>query len=282
MELRLPFVTIVHCNSDALWPSDESSGDMASAYRAAKVVFCVSRHNLELLECQIGEALTNSQIVWNPFNVPGGEPTAWPANDGIWKLACVGRLDPGAKGQDLLFHTLSQPQWSGRPVEINLYGSGPCENSLRRLMKKLKLRSVHFHGYTNDVKAVWAQNHLLVLPSRFEGLPLALVEAMWCGRPAVVTDIGGNAELCVDGETGYVAAAPAVSLVAETMERAWNDRDRWQNMGVAAGARVRSLLPKDPVGDFCEQLGISAAAIANGASPQRAVPASTVPIKPIA
>jgi glycosyltransferase involved in cell wall biosynthesis len=236
---------------------------MAEVYRAAKKVFCVSHHNLRLLESQIGEVLTNGRVVWNPFNVSTAEPSAWPAIDGTWKLACVARLDPGAKGQDLLFHTLSRPEWLKRPVEMNLYGSGPCENSLRRLTQKLNLQNVHFRGHANDVKAIWERNHLLVLPSRYEGLPLALVEAMWCGRPAMVTDIGGNAELCVDGKTGFVAAAPAVSLVADAMERAWNNRDRWQSMGATASARVRSLLPRDPVGDFCDQLQISAVTLAN-------------------
>lgn len=259
IELGLPFVTIVHCNADGLWPADESSRRMADVYRAAKRVFCISRHNLELLECQIGESLPNAQIVWNPFNVPATGPSPWPATAGMWRFACVGRLDPGAKGQDLLFHALARPQWPERPVEINLYGSGPCENTLRRLMAKLRLRNVHFRGHTSNVQAIWEQNHMLVLPSRYEGLPLALVEAMWCGRPAVVTDIGGNAELCVDGQTGFVAAAPAAGLVADALERAWNGRDRWPHLGAAGAARVRSLLPEDPVGDFCGQLEVSLA-----------------------
>ena len=95
---------------------------------------------------------------------------------------------------------------------------------------------------------------MLLLPSRFEGLPLALVEAMWCARPAVVTDIGGNAELCMDNETGFVAAAPALGLLEETLERAWNRRNDWQNMGKLARARAERLIPKDPVGEFCKQL----------------------------
>ena len=95
---------------------------------------------------------------------------------------------------------------------------------------------------------------MLVLPSRAEGLPLALVEAMLCARPAVVTDVGGNAELCVDGETGFVAAAPAVSLLEQTLERAWNHRHEWQSMGTAARTRAERLIPIDPIGDFCREI----------------------------
>jgi glycosyltransferase involved in cell wall biosynthesis len=169
-------------------------------------------------------------------------------------MACVARLEPKSKGQDLLFQVLSHPRWKERPLELNLYGEGSCQNGLRRLAEHFHLKKVHFHGHVNDVKMIWEQNHLLVLPSRFEGLPIVLVEAMWCGRPALVTDVGGNAEVCVDGETGFVAAAPALGLLSETLERAWNKRHDWQRMGLAARVRAENLIPKDPVGDFCRQL----------------------------
>jgi hypothetical protein len=74
---------------------------------------------------------------------------------------------------------------------------------------------------------------------------------MLCSRPAVVTDVGGNAELCVDGETGFVATAPAISLLEQTLERAWNYRHEWQRIGAAARIRAERLIPSDPIGDFC-------------------------------
>jgi glycosyltransferase involved in cell wall biosynthesis len=253
-ESGLPYAAIIQCNSEIWWPTDETGSEMALAYRTAKKVFCVSRQNLELLEYQIGESLPNAKVVWNPFNVLAEEPPTWPKENGVWKLACVARLDPAAKGQDLLLQVLAQSKWRERSVELNLYGAGPCENNLRRLIGKLHLGKVHLRGHVNEVKTIWEENHLLVLPSRYEGLPLALVEAMWCARPAVVTDIGGNAEMCVDGETGFVAAAPALSLLEEALERAWNRRDDWESMGKLARTRVEQLIPQDPVGDFCQQL----------------------------
>jgi glycosyltransferase involved in cell wall biosynthesis len=250
----LPFVLIIHCNQEQYWPSDYTGGEMVLGYRAAKKVFCVSRHNLELLERQIGESLPNAEVIWNPCNVPNDKPPAWPKEEGIWKLACVARLDPAAKGQDLLLEVLAQPQWRERAVELNLYGAGPCEQTLKKLANRFQTKNVSFRGHVTDVRKIWEENHLLVLPSRYEGLPLTLVEAMWSGRPAVVTDIGGNAEMCVDGETGFVAAAPAMKLLEETLERAWDSRSGWQRMGLAARSRAEQLIPKDAVGDFCGKL----------------------------
>jgi glycosyltransferase involved in cell wall biosynthesis len=253
-EQGLPFAAIVQANFEGWWPDDKRTAKMARAYHAARHIFCVSRHNLELLEKQIGESLPNALVIRNPFNVSASQPPAWPKENGAWKLACVARLEPAAKGQDLLFQILAQPKWQERPVEVNLYGTGPCEQNLKKLANHFQLKNVRFRGHVTDVAGIWEENHLLVLPSRYEGLPLALVEAMWRARPAVVTDIGGSAEMCVDGETGFVAGAPAIKLLEETLEHAWNKRNDWPRMGLAARARAEKLIPKDPVENFCKQL----------------------------
>jgi glycosyltransferase involved in cell wall biosynthesis len=250
----LSYAAVVQANFEQWWPGDTLRGEMAVAYGSAKQVYCVSRHNLELLEQQIGESLPHAKVVWNPFNVPDAIPPEWPNANGVWKLACVARLEPAAKGQDLLLRVLAQPRWRERAVELNLYGAGPWEQGLKRLAGYLQTNNVHFRGHVAKVRKIWEENHLLALPSRYEGLPLALVEAMLCARAAIVTDAGGNAEVCVDGETGFVATAPAVRLIGETLERAWNHRDQWQIMGQAARRRAEQLIPKDPVSDFCSSL----------------------------
>ena len=166
----------------------------------------------------------------------------------------MARLDPAAKGQELLLQVLARPEWRRRPIELNFFGEGPHELALRRLAQMLQLDQVHFHGQVSDIEGVWRQNHLLVLPSRYEGLPLVLIEAMWCGRPAVVTDVAGNTEVCVDNETGFVAPAPTVPLLAETLQRAWDRREDWQHMGQAARARAESQIPRNPIPVFAETL----------------------------
>jgi glycosyltransferase involved in cell wall biosynthesis len=245
---------IVHCNSELWWFEDQSVKDATAAYAAAQAVFGVSRSNLNLLRMQLGNPLENGEIVWNPYNVLPESIPAWPVENGRWRIACVARLEVAAKGQELLLQVLDRPEWRARPVELNFFGEGPQELALRRLAAMLELNQVHFRGYESDVRRIWQHNHLLVLPSRYEGLPLALVESMWCGRPAVVTDVGGNTEGCVDNETGFVALAPSVPLLADTLERAWDRREDWQHMGQAARAWAESQIPRDPVAVFCERL----------------------------
>ncbi len=260
----IPYVMIIHCNCEHWWFQDQFN-EAVACYTGARRVLCVSRKNLDLLRLQLGEPLPNAEVVRNPFNVSPDNAVAWPDETGSWRMACVARLFLAAKGQDLLLQTLARKEWRNRPVELNLYGTGVDELALRRMAEVFNLQNVHFRGHVNDVATIWKQNHILVLPSRFEGLPLAIVEAMWCGRPAVVTDIGGNAELLIDGESGFVAPTATLESFSQALERAWQRREDWPGMGLpAARASVESTIPKDPVGVFCDLLR-GCAAVTTGA-----------------
>jgi glycosyltransferase involved in cell wall biosynthesis len=258
-EAAIPYSIMVHSNSEFWWFREEFD-EAVAVYTGARRIFCVSRNNLDLLRLQLGEPLRNGEVVWNPFNLSTEPAPAWPDEGGGMRLACVSRIELGHKGHDLLLQALARPEWRNRPFELNLFGTGPDEKVLRRLGCSLQLNSLHFRGHVSDVRAIWEQNHLLVLPSRYEGVPLSLVEAMWCGRPAVATDVGRTAELCVDNETGFIAPAATVSSFGHALERAWERRQDWLHMGQAARARAEKQIPKDPVGEFCERLKACASA----------------------
>ena len=264
IEAGIPYVLIIQCNYENWWFSDESLSDAVASYTGARKVFCVSHGNLNLLRFQVGDPLPNAEVVWNPYSVSPESVPTWPDVDGPLQLACVARLEPTAKGQDLLLRVFSHEKWRERPVRLNFYGTGFYEQSLRRMAEMLQVKNVSFQGHVNDIEAIWARNHVLVLPSRYEGLPLALVEAMWCARPSVVTDVGGNAELCVEGETGFVASAPTESSMDDALELAWAHRDEWQSIGKAARARADALVPKNPIGLFSEKLKSCAASVPDG------------------
>ncbi len=250
----VPYGIVVHCNSQRWWIGDGDLEHAAAAYRDATRVFCVARANLDLLRLQIGDPLSNAELVWNPINLAPGPPPPWPDEGGGWKMACVARLELAAKGQDLLLRVLTRPEWRERPIELSIYGAGPNEAILRRMAATLELKNVRFRGHVSDVASIWREHHILALPSRFEGRPLALIEAMACGRPAIVTEVGGNAELCRDGETGFVASAATCQHLGEAMERAWRQRTAWRELGAAARYTVDRDLPSNPVEHFCGRL----------------------------
>jgi glycosyltransferase involved in cell wall biosynthesis len=178
-------------------------------------------------------------------------------------------LDPESKGQDILFEALSQPQWAARRWRLSLYGEGSKRNGLERLAQRLGICDrIEFAGFV-PVEEIWAQNHVLVMPSRFEGLPLAIVEAMLCGRPVVATDVAGHAEVIEDGATGFLAGAPTPASVALALERFWARRAEAEAIGMAASKRIRQLVPPDPVQVFTRKLKVVLGTAAAGGKPAK-------------
>lgn len=250
-----PYAVIVQSAAEQWWPGDELAKQLAEAYEGARCAFFVSEANLALTRRQFATALPRGRVTRNPFNVRYGVLTTWPADpeDRLF-LACVGRLDVDQKGQDLLIQVLSLPRWQDRDVHLSLVGTGACELGLRRLADTLRVANIHFTGFVDDIEKLWNSHHALVLPSRYEGMPLALVEAMLCGRPCIVTDVSGHRELVRDNINGFVAKAPTVELLDDAMNRAWENRMRLQEMGEAAARDVRQWVSPDPTGDFIREL----------------------------
>lgn len=241
----VPFVVICQKASDLYWPQDRFREEIRRMYRAARHVFFVSQHNARLTEEQLGERLGRHSVVRNPFLVPWEPRGDWPPGQGM-TLACIGRLYPMEKGQDILLRVLAFPKWRARDLSVTFYGAGEQRGALEAMARHLSLSSVTFAGYADDVADVWARHQGLVLPSRAEGLPLVLVEAMLSGRVAIVTDVAGNAEVLEDGVTGFLAAAPTEAALDEAMERAWQRRGEWRAIGEAAARSIRDQVPADP------------------------------------
>ncbi len=250
-----PYVIISQKAVDYLWPSDQDRIVMRSAFQSALRCYFVSQHNLRLTECQIGETLMNAEIVRNPFLV-SGTPLPWPGiqDSHSIKLACVARLDTGEKGQDILLQVLARPPWRNRNLSVSFFGAGCNSEALRDLAKRLALKKVDFPGFVSDVESIWRTHHALVLPSRTEGLPLALIEAMMCGRFGIVTNEGGTSEVVEEGRTGFIANAAKADELDHAMERAWAVREKWESIGKAAGRAVRTMVPVDPVASFTAKL----------------------------
>jgi glycosyltransferase involved in cell wall biosynthesis len=247
-----PYVIISQKATDYHWPLDKDRMVMRSAFQSALRCYFVSRHNLHLTECQIGETLMNAEIVCNPFLVSG---SLLPGNeDHSIRLACVARLDTGEKGQDILLHVLARPRWRNRNLSVSFFGAGHNSEALRDLARLLALKKVDFPGFVSDVESIWKAHHALVLPSRTEGLPLTLIEAMMCGRFGIVTNEGGTSEVVEEGRTGFIANAAKVDELDHAMERAWAMRENWESIGKAAGRAVRTMVPRDPVASFTAKL----------------------------
>lgn len=274
LRLGVPYVLISQKATDLYWPLDKRRDWIRSAYANARHAFFVSNHNRRLTEEQLGVRLERTSVVRNPFKVAWEREQDWPGTDLGYRFACVGRLFPKEKGQDILLRVLARDKWRSRPVGLTFFGTGEQKQGLEEMAGFLKLDNVRFAGFVGDVEEVWANHHALVLPSRAEGLPLVLVEAMLSGRVAIVTDVAGNAEAVDDGDTGFIATAPCEDALDEAMERAWQRRGEWPEIGRRAAAAIRRRVPRDPAGALAAMLQ----RIAAGEPPEaEAAPARTEP-----
>lgn len=132
----------------------------------------------------------------------------------LWLAA--GRLDPVKDYRTLLQAMVDVPE-AGTLV---IAGSGPMEGELRLLSGELGLEDrVQFLGFEPNVLRWMLAANGFVLASRWEGLPMVVLEAAACAVPSVATDVPGTREVVVDGKTGFLAAEGSAKALAEAMTR---------------------------------------------------------------
>lgn len=252
---RIPFILVAHCVHETGWPSI-SEADMSyitALHDAARKHYFVSEGNRRLHEKFFGHASRAAAIVRNPYKVRFQPDLAWPRHAPL-RFATVGRLECFHKGYDLLMEAFAAPDWAGRNWELHLYGDGQHRSLLERLAPSAVRNRIHFHGHVSDLEAVWAENHVLVQPSRLEGMPISIVEAMLCGRPVLATDVAGHREWIEHGVSGFIAEAATPRHVGQALELLWAKRAHLREMGDAARATAQKLAPVDPAGTFAAQV----------------------------
>jgi glycosyltransferase involved in cell wall biosynthesis len=156
-----------------------------------------------------------------------------------WRVVCVGRLTP-QKGQDVLLAALPRVAETVGPVRLTLVGDGPDRERLRAVALEAGLAEmVEFAGVLGDVRPALEETDLFVLPSRFEGHALALLEAMATGRPIVATAVPGNTDAIRHDEDGILVPPDDPAALAVAMSSLLADRGRAARLAASAQARAR-------------------------------------------
>ena len=129
------------------------------------------------------------------------------------------------------------------PVHLLLVGARPDDPKLREQVAAAAFpERVHALGYRDDAPEVSGASDVIVLPTtKREGLSRAILEGMAYGRPAVVTNTGGNAELVADGESGYVVAPEDPAALGNAIEVLAKDKILRERFGEEAKRRIRTL-----------------------------------------
>jgi glycosyltransferase involved in cell wall biosynthesis len=201
-----------------------------SSFRRAAALICLSRAELRrVTRCgATGILIPNS--VDDEFFTPS------PRLNRERVVLTVGRLEDAQKRVSDAIRALRllPGDWS-----LEIVGSGPDEGALPALAEREGVaHRTRFVGFVSDkevLRSKYRSCGVLVHPSAWEGMPVAVLEAMSCGAPVVTTPLRGLADLIEDGHNGLIAPRHDPSQLAESILRAFRERSR---LGQAARATI--------------------------------------------
>lgn len=158
-----------------------------------------------------------------------------PDTHGAPVLVHVANMAHPVKRQEDLLHALARVKEQGHPLHTFFVGDGVRRQPLEQLATELGVRDrVHFLKHRTDVPAILARATMGVLCSSHEGLSNAVIEGMAARLPMVVTRVGGNPDLIVDGQRGYVVPPYQPEALANALIRVLSDPERSRQMGLRA------------------------------------------------
>lgn len=205
---------------------------------------CVSRSVAEFSAKQGG--LPREKLVVIPNGVdleqfPASQPAALseagvPAGSRV--VVFVGRLE-AQKGLSWLLHVA--PQWLRRTTDAHLVvvGRGPERPAMERLAQQQGVADrVHWLGWRRDVAEILAASNVLVLPSRWEGMPNVVLQAMASRLPVLATDVEGVRELLGDGADPQTVAFGDAAGWVEKLTRLLSDRQLAERLGQENRRRI--------------------------------------------
>ena len=264
-EYAIPYAIINQLTKEEhLWPIDiHKNARVKDGYSSAEKVFFTCQNNHKIMESRLKSKISNYDIHFNSFHMDRNISLPFPDLETGIRIAVPARLLTIHKGQDVIIKLLSRKKWKDREVQVNFYGDGPDKEQLISLAKEFNVSNVCFIDRVNDVSKIWEENHIILLASKMEGLPIVLVGAMMCARMPVVTDVGGHAELVDDNINGFVAHGTSVDALDDAMERAYERKDEIEKLGKLARDKVLDYMPLDPVQEFSDKIIQIAMHVAN-------------------
>jgi sugar transferase (PEP-CTERM/EpsH1 system associated) len=207
-------------------------------------VVAVSEHLREWLVARVGLRAAKVAVIHDGVDTVRFQPYSGherrTTGGGEFVIAMVARLDP-IKGHVVLFEALGLLAVRQPNIRVVIVGDGSEREALRRDVAARQLDGrVRFLGERHDIPSVLGAADMFVLPSRFEGISNAILEAMAMGLPVVATRVGGNPEVVTDGVTGQLVEPNDAKALARAIEfYAIDDHARRQH-GAAGRARVLS------------------------------------------
>ena len=221
----------------------------------ARINIGASKKIFETIETNFKIEIPKQKILINPVTFhPPGQPVQYPPTEGKIIFVMIAALDIKRKAQDVLIKTLSKDKWKQRNWELQLYGVGPDRELLENVIAEHGLRSkLVLKGFTSEIKEALTSAHIVLQITNKDAMPISVMEAMAIGRPVLASNVGDMPEWIIHGENGWIAKKADEISIDETLEYAWNNKNKWEMMGKNSFTRFRMRYPSDPTIHFLEQ-----------------------------
>jgi glycosyltransferase involved in cell wall biosynthesis len=256
---RTPVVTTLQLVASAYRPHVAAADRMTSALRDAGTIAISREVRREWLDSPLRPAMrrTRSAVIGNPVDGAAADAAVAVGRDAVRRrlglppdavLATnVGRYVE-QKAQDRLLDAMALLVPRHPSLHMMIVGYGVLEDALRRQAIRLGLTDrVHLLVHRLDALEIVAASDVFVFPSRYEGLGVAPLEAMWMGVPVVANDIPPLTEFVRDGETGVLAKAAEPARLAAAVERVLADPSGAQRMAARAREEVRAAFSAEAI-----------------------------------
>jgi glycosyltransferase involved in cell wall biosynthesis len=203
-------------------------------YRRADMVTANSNGALATLRAYV--PASKLACVPNPLFLPA---EASPGGADRPRIITVGRLKR-QKAHDILLSAFARVNRAAPAWRLGIIGVGPLESELRQTAVRLGIgEHVDWHGQVREPARHYQQAAIFVLPSRYEGVPNALIEAMSFGLPVVVSDASpGPLEFVTHETTGLVVPVDNAQALAQAIQRLIDDAPLRRRLGENARKRV--------------------------------------------
>ncbi|MGC9328803.1 MAG: glycosyltransferase family 4 protein [Candidatus Hinthialibacter sp.] len=190
----------------------------------------------------------------NPLLVPPDDEVKGPRAPTV---LAVGRLHP-QKAYDILLPAFAQAAGNHPEWQLNILGEGELRGELQRMGEELGIgERVHWLGCSKDAFSFYRNADIFVLPSRHEGTPNALLEAMACGLPVIVSDASpGPLEYVKNEEAGLAAPVDDVEALAEALRRLMSDAGLRERLGRRAKELTFNLAPPQAIEVWEQVIGL--------------------------
>lgn len=190
-------------------------------------------NGIELTELETGERQAE---VRRAYRASWG----WPDDDQWFVVGTACRLT-WEKGPDLLLEAANLAVRKEPSLRFVIIGDGPMAAELQQAARSYGLAAfVRFLGYRDNARRIFPAFDAFVLPSRTEGWPLSVMEAMALGLPVIAADVGGLPHMIDSGCSGILISPGLVQELAEALILLARDRERAKELGRRAAVHARS------------------------------------------